>query len=225
MTAALKLLLDAHMTALTHGAARHDAGLTGTLFQSSSRLLLPLALLPAVALACFAAPLLAIYGPDYIRFAPALRWLGPAAAVAGLNFLLGSSLAALGHPRAEILAKCVRIAAYVLLFFPLWHTYGIAGAVIAWGAAEIPYQVLHLHLLRRLAPFRLHWRRLYSAFAVTVILAAVLTQWRQPESWAAGLWIWALLVVVFFVLGGYSRAELGGQLRVFLPGLAAGGNL
>ncbi|MGH9417125.1 MAG: lipopolysaccharide biosynthesis protein [Terriglobales bacterium] len=223
VTATLKLLLDAHMVAITQGTARQDAALTGELFHNCSRLLLPFMLLLAVALACFAPPLLSIYGSGYGSLAGALRWLGPCAAVASLNLLLGSSLSALGHPRAEIQAKCVRIAAYVALFVPLWRAWGIEGAVLAWGGAEIPYQLMHLFWLRRLAPFRLRWRRLYPAYVAVVALTAVLTQWRQPATLAAGAGMWVLLGALFFVLAGYSRAELGRHIRIFLPGAALEG--
>ncbi|MGH9488640.1 MAG: lipopolysaccharide biosynthesis protein [Terriglobales bacterium] len=218
--AAIKLLLDAHMTALTQGSARQDAALTGALFRNCSRLLFPMILLLGAGLACWARPLLAIYGAAYAGLLPALRWLGPCAALAAMNFLLGSSLAALGHPRAEIRAKCVRIAAFLALFFPLWHARGVEGAVLAWGGAELPYQAVNLWYLRRHAPFRLGWRRLYSAFLACVALTAIAVQGLQPGL-AEGTAIWVAVAVAFFTLGGYSRAEIREQIHLFLPGAAA----
>ncbi|MGH9468404.1 MAG: lipopolysaccharide biosynthesis protein [Terriglobales bacterium] len=223
--AALKLLLDAFMAAITHGEARRirpgaeqDVQLSGELFRQCSRLLLPMILLLGAGLACLASPLLAIYGARYATLLPALRWLGPCAAIAGLNYLLGSSLSALGHPGAEVKAKCVRIAAYVALFFLLWPRLGIVGAVLAWGAAELPYQGMNLMYLRRLAPFPLRWRRLYPAYLAAVALLAAAVQWLRPTGMAAGICLWACIGGVFLVLAGYSWQELRGHARIFLPG-------
>ncbi|TAN21953.1 MAG: hypothetical protein EPN33_09875 [Acidobacteria bacterium] len=223
--AALKLLLDAFMAALSHGVARGDAALTGDLFVHSSRLLLLLILALNAALTCWAVPLLAVYGPAYAGLQSALRWLGPCAAIAGLNYLLGSALSALGHPRAEVVAKVVRIAAFVALFWPLWQAWGLTGAVLAWGGAELPYQALNLFYLRRLAPFPLRWRRLYPAFLAALALLVVVASWGQPQSFAAGLGAWTLVMAVFLMAAGYSRSELGSHLRIFLPGMAAAGGL
>lgn len=221
--AALKLLLDAFMAALSHGIARGDAALTGELFVHSSRLLLVLILALNAALTCWAVPLLAVYGPAYAHLQSALRWLGPCAAIAGLNYLLGSALSALGHPRAEVVAKVIRIAAFVVLFWPLWQASGLLGAVLAWGGAELPYQAMNLFYLRRLAPFPLRWRRLYPAFLLALFLLTAAAFWGQPQSSAAGLGLWAIVMTAFLLTAGYSPAELGSHLRIFLPGVAAAG--
>lgn len=222
-TTALKLLLDAFIAALTHGMARGDAALTGDLFKACSRLLLPLILLLGGALTCLAAPLLAVYGPRYAGLQTALRWLGPCTALDGLNCLLGSALGALGHPQAEMKAKVARLAAYLALFLPLWHAWGLTGAVVAWGGAEIPYQAVNLWYLRRLAPFRLRWRRLYPAFLAATAGLALLAPWQHALPTAAAL---GVAVGVGFVLAaGYSPAELAVHLRIFLPGAAAEGGL
>lgn len=224
-TTALKLLLDAFMAALTHGLARSDAALTGDLFDACCRLLLPLILVMGIALTCLAAPLLAVYGPGYTGLQTALRWLGPCAALDGLNCVLGSALGALGHPQAEVKAKLVRLAAYLALFLPLWHAWGLTGAVLAWGAAEIPYQAVNLWCLRRLAPFRLRWRRLYPAFLAAIAGLALLAPWGDALGTATRLGVGALLVAGFVLMAGYSPAELAAHLRIFLPGQATEGSL
>ena len=222
-TNTLKLLLDAFIAALTHGVARDDAALTGDLFDACSRLLLPLILVLGGALTCLAAPLLAVYGPRYAGLQTALRWLGPCAALDGLNCLLGSALGALGHPQAEIKAKLARLAAYGALILPLWHAWGLTGAVVAWGGAEIPYQAVNLWYLRRLAPFRLRWRRLYPAFLAAITGLALLAPWAHPSGTAIGLGV--LVVAGFLLAAGYSPTELAAHLRIFLPGTAAEGGL
>lgn len=223
--AALKLLLDAFMAALSHGIARCDAALTGDLFVQSSRLLLVVILALDAALSCWAVPLLAIYGPAYAHLQSALRWLGPCAAIAGVNYLLGSALSALGHPRAEVVAKVVRIAAFLALFWPLWQAGGLTGAVLAWGGAELPYQAMNLYFLHRLAPFSLRWHRLYPAFFVALVLLVAVAHWGQPQSIAVGLGAWALVMAAFLGAAGYSPSELGSHLRIFLPGVAGAGGL
>ena len=218
ISAALKLLLEAWMSALAHALARSDAGLAARLWRNFTRLLLPLILLLGALLACCAAPLLALYGPRYRDLLAALRWLAPFAACYGLNCLLGSTLAAMGQPGAEVRAKLARIAAYLVLFLPLWRAWGVLGAVLAWGGAEIPYLAVNLHYLRRLAPFPLAARRLLAAFGGGLALVAALPPACDPRHLGSGLLLWAAIALAFFLAAGYGPGELARQLQLLLPG-------
>src|SRR6185437_2102394 len=193
----------------------------GAVWRSHCRMLVPLILALNLGLACLAAPALAVYGRGYASLASALRWLGPLAALACANYLLGSTLAALGLPHLEMRAKVVRIAAYLVLFFPLWSRAGLVGAVLAWGGAEIPYQAMNLWYLQRRAPFPLHGTRLYCAFLAALAAAAWALQLVPPAGWLAGVATLAALLAAFLLAAGYTARQLAGHLRVLA--LGAGG--
>lgn len=215
---AVKLLLDVLMASLTHAMARGDSRLAGELWTSHCRMLVPLVLVLNLALACWAVPLLSVYGGAYMQLQTALRWLGPLAAIACMNYLLGSSLAALGFPQLEMQAKAVRIISYLALFFPLWSRWGLSGAVLAWGGAEIPYQAVNLWNLGRRAPFHLNWTRTYAAFVGALAAAAAANFVWQPQSFLAGLMMLAALLSGFLLAAGYTARQLVGHLRVLTLG-------
>lgn len=224
--AGLKLLLDGFMSALTnagaaaseHGADPGAAVPQARVWLSYSRLLLPLIAAFGALLALLAHPLLALYGPQYVALAGALRWLAPGAALYALDCVIGTTLAALGRPQDEVKAKLLRIAAFLLLFGPLWRSWGITGAALAWSGAEIPYHAANLWYLRRRAPFPLRWHRIYPVWAGTILTAVTLGSLVAAGGIVLQLATWLLLMLVFLAAAGYHRVELRGQMRLLLPG-------
>ncbi len=217
MIAALKLLLDSLMSSMTHALVHRDAQALPALLQKYLRLLLPPLFCFSALLACLARPLLAIYGPRYATLELGLRCLAPLAAIYGLNAIFGATLSALGHPSAEIVAKVVRITAYVALFFPLWHAWGITGAVLAWGGAEIPYQAISLYLLRRRAPFPLRMGVLYPAFLAGLAVMPGIVLLINPQTAPEGVWLGACLSAGFLFAARYTRTELKEMARLVWP--------
>jgi O-antigen/teichoic acid export membrane protein len=217
LIAAVKLQLDNLMSALAHALARGDHRLAAAVWYGHVRLLLPWILLGGMLLACEARPLLAMYGPGYVGLATALRWLAPLGAVYGVNCLFGSTLSALGQPHAESKAKLIRIVTYLLLFLLLWHSFGLLGAVWAWGGAELAYQAANLRFLRRSAPFALRLRRLFPACLGAVAASAIAANLVRPPTAAAGLLLWVALAFAFLLAAGYSMQELRAQLRLLVP--------
>lgn len=228
--AALKLLLDGYMSAVTNAVAAGAGGGEGDVLESGDagrlprvwsayvRLLLPLNTGFAALLALGARPLLSVYGRGYVGLAPALVCLAGGAALFGLNCVLGSTLAALGRPQDEVKAKLVRIAVFLALFVPLWRAWGVLGAALAWSGAEAPYQAVNVWYLRRRLPFALGWARTYWSCLGVVASAVALGSTAAALPAAVDFVLWLGAIAAFFFAAGYGREELRTLLHLVAPG-------
>lgn len=204
----LTVLLDALLPSLTNALARGSAAAVQELSATVGRLLLPSAFAAAAALLFFPASLAGLFGAPYMAVTPWLRWAAPLAAIVAASNLLGTLFTAAGQPQRLIAAHLARIAIYAAAFPPLWRRDQLAGAVMAWMAAELAYHAAALAHLRHWPPLPAGLRRAYAALWPLLALAATAAAWAAGWPPAARGAIAALLLVAYLQAGGYSRREL-----------------
>ncbi|MGH9471787.1 MAG: lipopolysaccharide biosynthesis protein [Terriglobales bacterium] len=204
----LTVLLDALLPSLTNALARGSAAAVQDLTATVGRLLLPSAFAAAVVLLFFPAPIAGLFGAPYAAVTPWLRWAAPLAAIVAASNLLGTLFTAAGQPQRLIAAHLARIAIYAAAFPPLWRRDQLAGAVMAWMAAELAFHAAALARLRRLPPLPAGLRRAYAALWPLLALAATATALASSSPPAVRGALAALLIAAYLQAGGYSRREL-----------------
>ncbi len=215
----LDLLLDTLLPSLTHAIAHGGRPAMTGLNEAASRVLFLAALALATTMTLFAAPLVALFGPAYHGLAPMLRFAAPVAAILAASHLYNTIFSAIGQPQRSTVAQSVRLAVFVLLFAPLWHAHGLAGAVWAWAASEMAHHFASLYFVRRGGlhlPFPRGYVLLWLGLAAGGGLA--LAAPHLPYAWAA---IVAIGIIGGYTLAaGYRPAQIRAFLRLMLPGAA-----
>lgn len=217
----LDLLLDTLLPSLTHAIAHGGYGAMAGLNHACGRVLYLGALALASFMALFAAPLLAVFGPAYTGLAPLLRIAAPMAAILAASHLYNTIFSAIGQPQRSTLAQLARLLVFIVLFPPLWHAEGLAGAVWTWAAAELAHHLASLFFVRRgglSIPFARGYAVLWAALAASGGLA-----YAAPHlGWAWDGVAWCVVLLAFLAAAGYRTAEIRAFLNFLRPGRGAG---
>ncbi|MGB0653440.1 MAG: flippase [Thermoplasmatota archaeon] len=130
------------------------------------------------------------HGPAAVQllFGAEFNGAGPAVQVLSLGFLAanlfgptGSTLAAAGLSRFQMLASLVGLCLNVvlnLLFIPVW---GLVGAAVATAVSIAAINAIRFARLRRLLPLRLGHPAFLVAGLPVVALAWVVVEWFNPQ--------------------------------------------
>lgn len=209
--------LDSLLPALTNMLARRDSKGASNVAHMYLRMITPCLVALSSLVVLFAVPLLKVMGQRYTGLGKLLQIGGIVATVQSLNWLAGVIFGATARPHYDAVIKVGRAIALPIIFVPLWHRYGMPGAILSWAVCEVLYQIIALVLINRNAPFRLEPWREYRGMAGTLgLVSYVAFRWPGAPIWSsAALWIFG--IVMFFSIAGYSFTELRSMLISVLP--------
>ena len=210
--------LDSLLPSLTNTLARRDYVSSRELTETYMRIMVPSALIVAGFMVFFARAVVLLLGPRY-RSLEQLIWVGaPFAVVAAMNWFTGTMLGACGRPDCDAYTKILRLGLFVALFWPMWHRYGLLGAILTWGVCEVFYHIVSLYWVRRVAGFRFAVFHTYWPAVAMLVLLPILQRFIGNSSWVLSLTLWAAMILLFFWLAGYSVSEIRRLVKLFLPG-------
>jgi O-antigen/teichoic acid export membrane protein len=218
ITKVVSFFLDSLLPSLTNTLAHRDLHSSQEIAKVCVRIVVPASLLMAGLLVFFAHPLILLLGPKYLGLEKLLWVAAPFAVIQGVGWMNGIILSAIGRSDYIAVIPALRIVLFLALFFPLWHSYQLLGAVLTWGICELFNHALGLAFVLLKAPFRYACFRTYWP-AIPVLLALPLLASRVMSFSSLFVFFAAFvgLVLIYLALAGYSFRELGTLSHFVLP--------
>lgn len=218
ITKVVSFFLDSLLPSLSNTLAHRDLHSSQEIAKICLRIVVPASLIMAGLLVFFAHPLTLLLGPKYLGLETLLWVAVPFAVVQGVGGATGSILSAIGRSDYIAVTPALRILLFLALFFPLWRSYQILGAILTWGICETFTHGLGLAFVLLKTPFRYNWLRTYWA-ALPVLLALPLLASHVTSFYSLPLLFAAFLILIlgYFRLAGYSCNELRGLAQFILP--------
>ena len=214
----VSFFLDSLLPSLTNTLSRRDLKSSEELAEICIRIVVPASLIMAGLLVFFAHPIVMLLGRQYLGLEKMLWIAAPFAVVQGVGWITGNILSAIGRPDCDAISRALRIALFLILFFPLWHMYQLLGVVITWGACEVFYHGINLCFVVAKAPFRYHYLRTYwPSIVVLVGLPILALRLSASTSFFLLFGIFLILIFVYLVLAGYSVREVRMLSHFILP--------
>jgi O-antigen/teichoic acid export membrane protein len=204
----VKLLLDSFFPALSYALGESNVRAARQIARTYLRLIYPATLAAATLVLFCGSALLAGLGPAYAGLLPYVPWVMACAAIQALNTVHGSLIAACGAPQKILPATLTRVGILLGSFWPLWQRAGLAGAVMAWAAAEGVYHLWSLRLIRNLPIFDASYFETYRAYVMSLTAALLFMVLYPRIPWPGGLALWMLNAGIFLRLGRYQSQEL-----------------
>ncbi|MFZ0211479.1 MAG: lipopolysaccharide biosynthesis protein [Candidatus Acidiferrales bacterium] len=210
--------LDSLLPSLTNTLAHRDLKSSEELTEICIRIVVPASLIMAGLLVFFAHPIVLLLGRQYLGLEQLLWIAAPFAVVQGVGWITGSILSAIGRPDCDAISRALRIALFLILFFPLWHAYQLMGVVITWGACEVFYHAINLCFVIAKTPFRYHYLKTYWPSIVVLLGLPVLASRMTAASSLPILFgVFLVLVFVYLILARYSVREIRMLSHFILP--------
>jgi O-antigen/teichoic acid export membrane protein len=210
-------VLDSLLPSLTNTLAQRDYVSSRRLTELYLRFMLPCGMLAATFAILFAHPVFAVLGPHYRDLVNLGLLAFPIAALQVLNWFVGTMFTAIGRPYGSVIALSGRMVVFCAAFWLLWAHYRLWGAIVAWGLAEVAYQVLGLLVLMRRMPFKFSFVPTYIAFLSVVGLTALSAAYLSGQSLFISAVVWLALVGGFFLVARYSWSEIRRLALMVLP--------
>lgn len=210
-------VLDSLLPSLTNTLAQRDYAASRHLTELYLRFMLPCGMLAATFAILFAHPVFAVLGPHYRDLVNLGLLAFPIAALQVLNWFVGTMFTAIGRPYGSVIALAGRMAVFCAAFWLLWAPYHLWGAIVAWGLAEMTYQILGLLVLMRRMPFSFSFVPTYIAFLAVVGLAALCAAYETGNNLLISAVVWLALVGGFFLAARYSWSEIRRLSLMVLP--------
>ena len=210
--------LDSLLPSLTNTLSRRDFKSSEELAEICIRIVVPASLIMAGLLVFFAHPIVLLLGPKYFGLEQTLWIAAPFAVVQGVGYVTGNILSAVGRPDCDAISRALRIALFLILFFPLWRAYGLLGVVITWGVCEAFYHGINLYFVMATAPFRYHYLRTYwPSLVVLVGLPILASHLRAGSSLPILFGVFLALIFLYLILARYSVKEIRALSHFILP--------
>lgn len=210
-------VLDSLLPSLTNTLAVRDYESSRRLTELYLRFMLPCGMLAATFAILFAHPVFAVLGPHYRDLVSLGLLAFPIAALQVLNWFVGTMFTAIGQPYGSVIGLAGRMVVFCAAFWLLWAHYRLWGAIVAWGLAEVAYQILGLLVLVRRMPFSLSFVPTYIAFLAAVGVAALAASYLAGQSLLISAVVWLTIVGVFFLVARYSWSEIRRLAFMVLP--------
>ncbi len=210
-------VLDSLLPSLTNTLAAHDYESSRRLTELYLRFMLPCGMLAATFAIMFAHPVFAVLGPRYRDLVNLGLLAFPIAALQVLNWFVGTMFTAIGRPYGGVIALSGRMVVFCAAFWLLWAPYRLWGAIVAWGFAEVAYQVLGLLVLVRKMPFSFSFVPTYVPFLSVIGLSALSAAYLSSQNLLICAVVWLALVGGFFLVARYSWSEIRRLALLVLP--------
>ena len=208
---------DSLLPSLSNTIAQRDWAEAGKLARTYLRLVVPINLALACAILFYAPSVVRLLGPEYEKLTFLIQLAVPFAAIQSLTGMLSNILNACGRADWNAVAKISRLVVYLALFWPLWVSYGLLGAVLAWGLSELLMHSVSIYLVQRKAGFRLALARMNGGLVgVLAISSLVAVNFPGLSQWP-GLVLSAGIVTAYLWGAAYSLAEIRRLVRLMLP--------
>lgn len=210
---------DTLLPSLTNLLAVGNTRAAGEVFRAHMRLFLLVIAMGSCGLIFLASPLLAIFGPAYEGLALPVLALSALVGLASPGATGGTLLSAIGKPQRAVWVNLFQLGAFVVLFLALWPQFHLLGAALAFGTSTLAGDLLLFVVGLTSASFAGGVAGDYARFG-GVVLAASLVAWHWPiHTWLVGLLAWALVIVLFLVIGKYRWADCRELWQWVMPSL------
>src|SRR5579875_800838 len=213
----VSFFLDSLLPSLTNTLSQNDLRSSEELAEISVRIVVPSSIFVAGLLVFFAHPIVLLLGSKYWGLERSLWIAVPFGVIGGVGWITGNILSAIGKPECDAISKSVRIALFLLCFFPLWHLFQLAGVVLSWGIGELGYHVLNLWFVGRNAPFRYHYMKTYLPALIVLVGLPVLGFHLGSASAYLLFGIFLGLLFLFLLFARYSVREIRMLLHFVVP--------
>ncbi|MGB9443620.1 MAG: hypothetical protein WBR26_01365 [Candidatus Acidiferrum sp.] len=218
ITKVVSFFLDSLLPMLTNTLAHRDLHSSQEIAKICVGIVVPASLIMTGLLVFFAHPLTLLLGPKYLSLEKLLWVAAPFAVVQGIGWMNGIVLSAIGRSDFIAIIPALRIVIFLALFFPLWRSYQLLGAVLTWGICEVFAHGLGLTFVLLKAPFRYdcfrtYWPALPILVGLPLLASHITSFFSLPLLFAAFIG----LILAYFALAGYSVREVHTLSHFVLP--------
>ncbi|HEV2386278.1 MAG TPA: glycosyltransferase [Candidatus Acidoferrales bacterium] len=208
---------DTLLPSLTNLLAAGNRAGAAEAFRMHMRIVFLVTAATSSGLMLLAAPLTGMFGRNYTGLAPAVVVLSLLAGTASPGAAGGTLLSSIGKPQRAVWASLVQLGLYAGLFFLLWPSYHLIGAVAALGLSMLVANGLLFIAGTRSVPFSARLGGDYARFGAVMIPAGVIAWQGTLRHPLLAMPAWALLIFGYLVAGRYRLAECRALWRCFFP--------
>ncbi|MGH7745741.1 MAG: lipopolysaccharide biosynthesis protein, partial [Candidatus Dormibacteria bacterium] len=211
-------VLDSFLPSLTNLLAIPDYESCRRITEIYLRFMLPCGMIAATFGALFVHFVFELLGPRYMDLVELGILAFSIAALQVLNWFVGNMFIAIGYPHRDAVVKACRTVIFCVAFWSLWGPFHLLGAILAWGMAEVSYQIIGIYALLSKMPFQFSFYSTYVPYLVVVCLASLASRFLGAQHPAVSLAVWLVLVGGFFLGARYSWREIRQLGFMVLPG-------
>ncbi|MBV8357233.1 MAG: hypothetical protein JO189_04755, partial [Deltaproteobacteria bacterium] len=214
------LIMDTLLPCLTNMIAARNYNAAVQVFLMHMRILFIVTMASCAAMTVLAVPAAAVMGPKYRSLVSLIILMTILQGIASPGFFGGILLASVGRQRLVNWAGLLYATVFSGLFFPLWHRWGLAGTVVAYGAAAIVSRWALMIIALKTAQIFPSIIVLWAKAALVQTAMGIVVLWCMPFRPFGIALVWIIGGAAFLRITGYSIAEVEALLQTFAPGFA-----
>lgn len=214
--------LDSLLPSLTNLFASSDLSAASEIFSVYMRISFIVNAATTCALLLLSSVVLKILGPEYASLRVPLIVTILLTGIANPGAVGNILLSSVGKQQRAVYIAIVQFALYCTLFYLLWPSWHLLGAIIAYGSAICISYMASLVVAGRCVPIKISVAREYAVFTLLAIFTAAAGFFLKSSLslLAAPLWIFSM--ALFLLFSGYRGAEIRILIRCFLPAFQTG---
>ncbi|MGC1782970.1 MAG: lipopolysaccharide biosynthesis protein [Acidobacteriaceae bacterium] len=209
--------MDTLLPSLTNTVvARNYAGAV-QVFMMHMRILFLVTTAMSCAIMVLAVPATAVMGVKYASLGGLIIFMAAGYGIASPGAYGGTVLASIGRQQLAVWTRLLNLVLFICLFFPLWHRWNLAGAVVAYGLALIVPNAILMAVALKTAQFFPSIFGLWLKSAAVQAMVAFVALWWMPLGLVSAAVVWLCAMMMFFWLAQYDWSECKDLVRMFLP--------
>jgi O-antigen/teichoic acid export membrane protein len=220
LAAAIRLIstyfIGTLLPSLTNTLAEGNKAGAAAAFHTHMRIIFFVSATSTYGLVLFASPIAALLGPQYAGLSSTIMLTALLIGVSTPGGMGGTLLSSVGKQQRAVYISLGQITLYLIMFALLWPTYGLIGAVLAYGISWVLGSAALLLIAMLSSPFEFSATRDYCVFGGVAVASAFVEHWMMPGL-GKGLALWLGAVGLFLALGRYDVEECKTLLHCIIP--------